>query len=198
MVAAPLIGIAAWMLDGIFIGATETRELRNAALISVAVYAAALALLLPAFGNHGLWAALMVLNLTRGVTLGAALPGARGAGRRLTSRATASSSHQALISLTCSTLTCCIGLADAVTFSVAVTYGGDLFERSRSEARPGIAAYRGRASSQLRSRGRLTRRSAGRPGRVNMVSTQHQRNRAPARRRRATCRCSGRSATSSG
>ena len=30
------------MLDGIFIGATETRELRNAMTVSVAIYAAAL------------------------------------------------------------------------------------------------------------------------------------------------------------
>lgn len=67
--AAPLIGIAAWMLDGIFIGATETRAMRNAALVSVAVYALALAALVPVLGNHGLWAALMVLNITRGVTL---------------------------------------------------------------------------------------------------------------------------------
>ena len=39
--AAPVIGIAAWMLDGIFIGATETRAMRNAMILSVAVYACA-------------------------------------------------------------------------------------------------------------------------------------------------------------
>jgi MATE family multidrug resistance protein len=72
--AAPLVGIAAWMLDGIFIGATETRAMRNAAVLSVTIYAAALVLLLPAFGNHGLWAALMVLNAARGVTLGLRYP----------------------------------------------------------------------------------------------------------------------------
>ena len=74
LVAAPLIGIASWMLDGIFIGATCTRQMRNAMLVSVAVYAGALSLLLPAFGNHGLWAGLMVLNVTRGVTLGLSWP----------------------------------------------------------------------------------------------------------------------------
>ena len=74
MAAAPLVGIAAWMLDGIFIGATETRAMRNAAIASAAVYVAALALLVPAFGNHGLWAALMVLNATRGVTLAVRYP----------------------------------------------------------------------------------------------------------------------------
>ncbi len=70
LIAAPLVGIASWMLDGIFIGATCTREMRNAMLVSVAIYASALTLLLPAYGNHGLWAGLMVLNVTRGITLG--------------------------------------------------------------------------------------------------------------------------------
>ncbi len=72
--AAPLIGVGAWMLDGVFIGATRTRELRNAMLVSAAIYACALAVLLPAFGNHGLWAALMVLNLARTATLGLRYP----------------------------------------------------------------------------------------------------------------------------
>jgi len=66
---APVTGAAAWMLDGIFIGATRTREMRNAMLVSVLIYGVALAILLPAFGNHGLWAALMVLNVVRGITL---------------------------------------------------------------------------------------------------------------------------------
>ena len=74
LAAAPLIGIAAWMLDGIFIGATETRAMRNAAIASGAVYVAALMLLVPALGNHGLWAALMVLNATRGLTLAVRYP----------------------------------------------------------------------------------------------------------------------------
>ncbi|MCL7464467.1 MATE family efflux transporter [Phaeovulum sp. NW3] len=74
LVVAPLIGIASWMFDGIFIGATLTREMRNAMLLSVAIYAAALAALVPTFGNHGLWAALMVLNATRGLTMARLYP----------------------------------------------------------------------------------------------------------------------------
>jgi MATE family multidrug resistance protein len=74
LAAAPIVGIAAWMLDGVFIGATETRSMRNAMLLSVAVYAATVALLMPAWGNHGLWASLMVLNATRGVTLALRYP----------------------------------------------------------------------------------------------------------------------------
>lgn len=69
IVVAPLIGIAAWMFDGIFIGATRTQEMRNGMLISFLVYCAAVWLLQPLYGNHGLWAALMVFNATRGVTL---------------------------------------------------------------------------------------------------------------------------------
>ncbi|MCF3972917.1 MATE family efflux transporter [Paracoccus salsus] len=66
---APMIGIASWMFDGIFIGATLTREMRLAMLQSVAAYVAALVILPPLIGNHGLWAALMILNATRGVTM---------------------------------------------------------------------------------------------------------------------------------
>ena len=67
LVVAPLIGIASWMLDGIFIGATRTREMRNAMLVSVGCYVALVMVLPRAFGNHGLWAALMALNALRGL-----------------------------------------------------------------------------------------------------------------------------------
>lgn len=74
LVAAPLIGVASWIYDGIFIGALQTREMLRAMMISVAVYAVALVVLIPVMGNHGLWAALMVLNITRGITMRAAYP----------------------------------------------------------------------------------------------------------------------------
>jgi len=57
------------MLDGIFIGATRTHEMRNAMLVSVAGYAVLVTLLPPVLGNHGLWAALMGLNALRGLTM---------------------------------------------------------------------------------------------------------------------------------
>jgi multidrug resistance protein, MATE family len=69
LVAAPLIGFAAWIYDGIFIGALLTGDMLRAMLASTLVYVAALLVLVPAFGNHGLWAALMVLNATRTLTL---------------------------------------------------------------------------------------------------------------------------------
>jgi len=70
----PVLSVASYMFDGIYIGATWTRDMRWAMLQSVAVYVAALLVLVPAFGNHGLWAALIVLNIARGVTLGIRYP----------------------------------------------------------------------------------------------------------------------------
>ncbi|MGN7869211.1 MATE family efflux transporter [Paracoccus sp. 22332] len=67
--AAPLIGVGAWMLDGIFIGATLTRDMRMAMIWSALVFLAAVLLLPPVWGNHGLWAALTALNLSRGVAM---------------------------------------------------------------------------------------------------------------------------------
>ena len=75
MIIAPLIGVASWIYDGMFIGAMMTGAMLRAMALSVAIYAAAMAILLPAFGNHGLWAALMVLNIARGLTLRRAWPG---------------------------------------------------------------------------------------------------------------------------
>lgn len=69
LVAAPLIGVAAWIYDGIFIGALLTGDMLRAMLGSVAIYVVALAVLVPLAGNHGLWAALMILNGVRTWTL---------------------------------------------------------------------------------------------------------------------------------
>ncbi|MEL7214071.1 MAG: MATE family efflux transporter [Pseudomonadota bacterium] len=74
MVLAPFLGVAAWMLDGIFIGATRTGDMRNMMVLSAALYLAALLTLVPAFGNHGLWAALLISFVARGVTLGLRYP----------------------------------------------------------------------------------------------------------------------------
>lgn len=69
LVVAPIVGVWAFMLDGIFIGATRTRDMRNMMAISFAVYMLAVALLLPSLGNTGLWAAIMIMFVVRAVTL---------------------------------------------------------------------------------------------------------------------------------
>ena len=74
MVAAPLLGCAAWMFDGIFIGATRTQDMRNMMAVSALIYAAVAALLVPTYGNHGLWIAVLVSFVARGVTLGLRYP----------------------------------------------------------------------------------------------------------------------------
>lgn len=62
--AAPIFGALAWAYDGIYIGALLTAEMRRLMLISAALYVLALVVLLP-YGNHGLWAAMMVLFAAR-------------------------------------------------------------------------------------------------------------------------------------
>jgi MATE family multidrug resistance protein len=74
MIAAPLLGVWSWMLDGIFIGATQSRDMRNMMFLSLLVYIGAAALLVPSFGNHGLWGALLISFVARAVTLGARYP----------------------------------------------------------------------------------------------------------------------------
>jgi len=82
MVFAPIIGLAAWMLDGIFIGATRTRDMRDMMAVSAAIYVVSVLLLMPRLGNDGLWLALLVSFVARGVTLGLRYPSLEtGAGR---------------------------------------------------------------------------------------------------------------------
>lgn len=66
--------VLAFQMDGVFIGATWSRDMRNMMLLSLALYVAALFTLGPLFGNHGLWAALHVFLLARGLSLLAVLP----------------------------------------------------------------------------------------------------------------------------
>ena len=68
-----LSGVLAFQMDGVFIGATWSRDMRNMMLLSFLVFVGALLTLAPAFGNHGLWAALHVFLLVRGVSLLAVL-----------------------------------------------------------------------------------------------------------------------------
>jgi MATE family multidrug resistance protein len=74
IVVSPLIAVWGFQLDGIFIGATWTAEMRDAMLISLAVYVAALVVFLPPLGNHGLWLAFTVFTAARGVTLAVRYP----------------------------------------------------------------------------------------------------------------------------
>lgn len=65
----PLAGVLAFQMDGIFIGATWSRDMRNMMLLSLVIYVVAWALLYPAFANHGLWLALEIFLGVRGLSL---------------------------------------------------------------------------------------------------------------------------------
>ena len=69
-----LTGALAFQMDGVFIGATWSREMRNMMLVSFAGYCASLVLLVPPFGNHGLWLSLNLFLLMRGFFLAAMVP----------------------------------------------------------------------------------------------------------------------------
>lgn len=71
IVLYPLLAIWCYQLDGIFIGATQTAEMRNAMILSLGVFVVAILTLPDMFGNHGLWASLSIFNVARTVTLGA-------------------------------------------------------------------------------------------------------------------------------
>jgi multidrug resistance protein, MATE family len=70
---APLAGVWSFQLDGIFIGATRSRDMRNAMLLSLGLFLAGWWVLRP-FGNHGLWGALYVSYAARTLTLLRCLP----------------------------------------------------------------------------------------------------------------------------
>ena len=69
IIIAPLIGVWGFMLDGIFIGITYTRAMRNGMLIALACFILSAYLLIPLMGNHGLWLAYCVLMIARAATL---------------------------------------------------------------------------------------------------------------------------------
>ena len=74
MIASPFLGAASWMLDGIFIGATRTADMRNMMALSTVIYFASVLPLMAAFGNHGLWIGMLVSFIARGVTLAIRYP----------------------------------------------------------------------------------------------------------------------------
>jgi MATE family multidrug resistance protein len=65
VVVSPLLSVFAFGYDGIFIGATWARDMRNLMVLSLLIFLAAW-LSLRAFGNAGLWGALLVFYAARG------------------------------------------------------------------------------------------------------------------------------------
>ena len=72
--AVPVVGIAAWQLDGVFIGATQGKALRNAGLLSAVLYVSTDIWLSGALGNTGVWIAMLSMYIYRAICLGSYWP----------------------------------------------------------------------------------------------------------------------------
>lgn len=70
----PVLGALCFQFDGIFTGAMATKDMRNMMVLSLIIYLSAWSFLEPAFGNHGLWAALCVFFIARAITFAARMP----------------------------------------------------------------------------------------------------------------------------
>jgi len=66
----PVIAVGAFQMDGIYLGLTQTRMLRNMMVLSLGVYIPLSLMLQSVWGNHGLWAAFTFFMGMRAITLG--------------------------------------------------------------------------------------------------------------------------------
>ena len=69
IIIIPPIASFCYQLDGIFIGASQTKEMRNAMIISVISFIVISIYSTKYFGNHGLWFSLMCFMILRSLTL---------------------------------------------------------------------------------------------------------------------------------
>ncbi len=69
LVLLPPIASICYQLDGIFIGATETKSMRNSTVVSVVLYLILSTILVDLFGNHGIWMSVICLMFFRSITL---------------------------------------------------------------------------------------------------------------------------------
>ena len=69
IIIIPPIACFCYQLDGIFIGASQTKEIRNAMIISVLSYIVVSIFLTRYLGNHGIWFSLLLFMVFRSLTL---------------------------------------------------------------------------------------------------------------------------------
>ena len=69
VIIIPPVACFCYQLDGIFVGASQTKEIRNAMIISVLGYIGVSILLTRYLGNHGIWFSLLLFMIFRAATL---------------------------------------------------------------------------------------------------------------------------------
>jgi MATE family multidrug resistance protein len=67
MVISPLVSVWCFLYDGVYVGATRAKEMRNIMLISTLVVFLPAWHLLQPLGNHGLWLAFLLFMASRGI-----------------------------------------------------------------------------------------------------------------------------------
>jgi len=67
MIVLPIAGFASYIWDGIFVGVTAGKSMRNAMIASLIVYLIAVFTLGRHYENHGLWASLLIFLLARAI-----------------------------------------------------------------------------------------------------------------------------------
>jgi MATE family multidrug resistance protein len=74
LIVMPIIGVWAYLLDGLFIGATRSKEMRNTMLFSTFICYLPCWYLTQEMGNAGLWLSLLVMLAARGISQSLYLP----------------------------------------------------------------------------------------------------------------------------
>ena len=69
IIIIPPVASFCYQFDGIFIGATQTKEMKYSMIISVSIYTFISMFLLKILGNHGIWISLIFLYILRALTL---------------------------------------------------------------------------------------------------------------------------------
>ncbi len=69
IIVIPPVAAICYQFDGIFIGASQTAEMRNGMIISVFLFIMSSNFLINNFGNHGLWLSLLFFMIIRSLTL---------------------------------------------------------------------------------------------------------------------------------
>ena len=69
IIIIPPVASICYQFDGIFIGASQTAEMRNGMIISVILFISSSHFLIDKLGNHGLWLSLLFFMILRSITL---------------------------------------------------------------------------------------------------------------------------------
>lgn len=85
LILSPLVSFWSFAYDGIFIGATRSKEMRNTMLLSCFLVFVPSSFLLAGWENHGLWAAFLLFMAARGVSMAVSWHGSA-AGRAIQQR----------------------------------------------------------------------------------------------------------------